>query len=230
MTLERDYFKVKENIRVICEKAGRNPEDIRIVAVSKNFPLPQILELNQYGQVDFGENKINELREKYYNLSFHNKEKDIKWHLVGHLQTNKIKNIIAFINLIHSVDTVRLAEEIDTHSKKINKVIDVLVQVNTSDEAQKYGVAPSDVMNICKQISVFDNIKLKGLMTIAKFTDDKNLIRKSFRLLKELFDNIKQEIQEFEYLSMGMTNDYDIAIEEGSNMLRIGSAIFGERK
>lgn len=228
MTLERDYFKVRENIREVCERVGRNPDEIKIVAVSKTFPLTKILELNKLGQVDFGENQVKELREKYYSISFHDKE-EIRWHLVGHLQSNKVKNIIAFINLIHSVDTVKLAEEIDIHSKKINKTIDVLVQVNTSNELQKYGAAPSDAMNICRQISVFEHIKVRGLMTIAKLTDDKNLIRESFRLLKELFDNIKQEINGFEYLSMGMTNDYDIAIEEGSNMLRIGSAIFGGR-
>ncbi|HQY20915.1 MAG TPA: YggS family pyridoxal phosphate-dependent enzyme [Ignavibacteria bacterium] len=174
------------------------------------------------------ENKIREMRDKYYNISFQYSGK-INWHMVGHLQSNKVKDIIAFIHLIHSVDTFNLAEVIDSTAKRINRKIDILVQVNTSNEEQKYGVLPEEAESLCKQISLLENINVKGLMTIARLTDDRDEIRRSFRTLRELFDKMKSDFSDFKYLSMGMTNDFDIAIEEGSNMLRIGSAIFGER-
>lgn len=228
MKLEKNYSELRENIKAICERVDRNPDEIKIVAVSKTFPITDIMELNEIGHVDFGESKVRELRNKYYNISSQCNGK-INWHLVGHLQSNKVKDVIAFIHLIHSVDSFRLTEVIDVNSKKINRIIDVLVQVNISKEPQKFGVDPSDAKNLCEQISSLQNVKVKGLMAIAKLTKDKEIIRESFRTLKNLYDEMKPEFKDFEYLSMGMTNDYDIAIEEGSNMLRIGSAIFGER-
>lgn len=229
MTLERNYLKLKENINIICERIGKSPDEITIIAVSKTFPVANIMELYRLGQMDFGESKVRELRDKYYNLSFHFNEQ-IKWHLIGHLQTNKVKNVVAFINLIHSVDSFKLAEVIDIYSKKVNRIIDILIQVNTTNEPQKFGIEPSTAEELCKQISVLENVRLKGLMTMAKLTYDKNAIRDNFKILKGLFDDLKSKYMNFEYLSMGMTNDYDIAIEEGSNMLRIGSAIFGHRE
>lgn len=230
MGLEENYRFVKQNIRDVCEKCGRNPDDIRIIAVSKTFPMSNIIELNNLGQTDFGENRIRELRDKYYNISFQYHETlNIKWHMVGHLQSRKVKDLIAFIHLIHSVDSFELAKEIDESSKKINKVTNILVQVNTSGEEQKFGVKPAQTKEICNQFKGLDNIRIKGLMTMAKFTDDKEEIRNSFRTLKNLFDELKTEFTDMEHLSMGMTNDYEIAIEEGATMLRIGSAIFGER-
>jgi len=229
MSIDKNYFSLKENISSICAEAGRNPDEITIVAVSKTFPIQSILELRKLNQLDFGENRVRELRDKYYNISFHNKSR-FNWHFVGHLQSNKVKDIIAYIHLIHSVDNFKLAEEIDSNSKRINKTTDVLVQVNTSGESQKSGVAPKDALNLCRQISFLENVRLKGLMTIARFTDDENILRDNFRTLKNLYDEMKVDFSDFEFLSMGMTNDYKIAIEEGSNMLRIGSAIFGERE
>lgn len=228
MKILSNYSSLKEKIKEVCETVGRDPDDITIVAVSKTFPFTRIIELNSVGHADFGENKIREMRDKYYNISFQYSGK-INWHMVGHLQSNKVKDIIAFIHLIHSVDTFNLAEVIDSTAKRINRKIDILVQVNTSNEEQKYGVSPEEAESLCKQISLLENINVKGLMTIAKLTDDRDEIRRSFRTLKELFDKMKSDFSDFKYLSMGMTNDFDIAIEEGANMLRIGSAIFGER-
>ncbi|HQY52816.1 MAG TPA: YggS family pyridoxal phosphate-dependent enzyme [Ignavibacteria bacterium] len=228
MKILSNFSSLKERIKEVCETAGRDPEEITIVAVSKTFPFTRIIELNSIGHVDFGENKIREMRDKYYNISFQYSGK-INWHMVGHLQSNKVKDIIAFIHLIHSVDTFNLAEVIDSTAKRINRKIDILVQVNTSNEEQKYGVLPEEAESLCKQISLLENINVKGLMTIARLTDDRDEIRRSFRTLRELFDKMKSDFSDFKYLSMGMTNDFDIAIEEGSNMLRIGSAIFGER-
>ncbi|MBK9332497.1 MAG: YggS family pyridoxal phosphate-dependent enzyme [Ignavibacteria bacterium] len=228
MKILSNYSSLKEKIREVCERCGRNPDEITIVAVSKTFPFTRIIELNSAGHLDFGENKIREMRDKYYNISFQYSGK-INWHMVGHLQSNKVKDIIAFIHLIQSVDTYNLAEVIDNTAKKINRKIDILVQVNTSKEEQKFGAAPDETERLCKQISLLENVNVKGLMTIAKMTDDRDEIRSNFRTLKELHDRIKPEFPDFKYLSMGMTDDFDIAIEEGSNMLRIGSAIFGER-
>ncbi|MEO8665809.1 MAG: YggS family pyridoxal phosphate-dependent enzyme [Ignavibacteria bacterium] len=228
MILEKNLELTKLKIKEICQRTGRNPDDITIVAVSKTFPFSHIIELNQIGQMDFGENNVRELRDKYYNISFQYSGK-INWHMVGHLQSNKVKDVIAFIHLIHSIDTFKLAEEIELNAKKINRIIDVLIQVNTSGEEQKFGVASENAVSLCKQISLLENVRVKGLMTIAKLTDDKEEIRKSFKALKNYYDELKPDMKDFEYLSMGMTNDFEIALEEGSNMLRIGSAIFGER-
>ncbi len=227
--LSKNYESVREGITLACQNCARNPHEITIVAISKTFPFSSVIDLNRIGHVDFGENKVKELRDKYYNISFQYSGQ-INWHFVGHLQTNKVKDIVAFIHLIHSVDSFHLAEEIERCAKKIKKSIDVLVQVNTSNESQKYGVAPDLAESLCKQISLLENVKVKGLMTMAKLTEDKDEIRRSFKLAKELYDNIKKDIPDFQHLSMGMSNDYDIAIEEGSNMLRIGTSIFGNRK
>jgi len=226
--LSKNYESVRESIAVACQKCARNPHEITIVAISKTFPFSSVIDLNRLGHVDFGENKVKELRDKYYNISFQYSGK-MNWHFVGHLQTNKVKDIVAFIHLIHSVDSFNLAEEIERCAKKINKKIDVLVQVNSSREPQKYGVEPENAENLCKQISLLENVNVKGLMTMAKLTDDREEIRKNFRETRQIYESLSRELPDLKYLSMGMTQDFDIAIEEGANMLRIGTAIFGER-
>jgi len=223
--LKDNYAKFTDDVKRICKRTGRNIEDIKLVAISKTFPSEQVAELFKAGHIEFGENKVQELRVKCEEL----KDLAIKWHLVGHLQTNKVKYIIDIVYLIQSVDSMKLALEIDAQAKKRNKIIDILVQVNTSNEMQKSGCEIECTENLCKDISMLENIRLKGLMTIGKFTDDEVIIRENFRTLKKLFEELKPEHKEFEYLSMGMTSDYEIALEEGANMLRIGSAIFGYR-
>ncbi len=225
---------VKNRIHDCCVKFGRNPEDITLVAVSKTFPSEAVSEAYSTGHRDYGENKVQELVSKYDALN----EKDIKWHLIGHLQTNKVKYIAKFVHLIHSVDSVKLADKINSEAKKSGRLIDCLIQVNTSHEEQKSGCEIEDTVGIVKEISTMENVKVKGLMTIGKMIFDENNpvevdeVRENFRILKKLFDEIKAAgitNTDMRYLSMGMTSDFEIAIEEGSNMLRIGSAIFGYR-
>jgi len=223
--LIENYSELITDIKEVCSQVGKNYEDIKLVAVSKTFPPEEIAEVRKLGHTEFGENKVQELKSKFDEL----KNENINWHLIGHLQTNKVKYIADFVSLIHSVDSFNLAQEIDKYAKKSNRIINILVQVNTSGEMQKSGIEPEDTKNLCNEISSLENINLQGLMTIGMFTDDENIIRENFRLLKNLFDNLKNNFKDFKYLSMGMTSDYRIAIEEGANILRIGSAIFGKR-
>jgi len=216
---------LKNDISALCRKFGRDESEITLVAVSKTFPVSDILKIHSQGQLDFGENKPQELEEKHKEIT----QKDIRWHLIGHLQTNKVKKIADYVHLIHSVDREKLADEIQRQAEKRNKILDILVQVNTSGEEQKSGIGPASAEKLCRYIAGLDNIRLKGLMTIGKFTDDKKIIRENFQALKKIFDELKTGFKDFKYLSMGMTDDFDIAIEEGSNILRIGSAIFGNR-
>jgi pyridoxal phosphate enzyme (YggS family) len=220
-----NYNELTEDIKRICQNLGRNFEEIKLIAVSKTFPSEQIAYLFKTGHLDFGENRVQELKSKYDEL----KDLPVKWHLIGHLQTNKVKFIVDFVHLIHSVDSLKLADEINRNAKRINRVIDILIQVNTSREEQKSGVEIAETKNLCKEISELENLNLKGLMTIGKLTDDEKIIRDNFKTLKYLYEDLKNIHKGFEYLSMGMTSDYEIALEEGANMLRIGSAIFGNR-
>ncbi len=223
--LSSNYEKLIEAIKIKCDSLKRNFDEIKLVAVSKTFPPEQILEVNKLGHKDFGENKVQELMRKYNELKTYN----INWHLVGHLQTNKVKYIIDYVYLIHSVDSIKLATEINKRAEEIHSVVDILVQVNTSKEEQKSGIEINKTINLCSEIANLKSIKLKGLMTIGKFTNDENIIRENFRTLRNLYEDLKPVHPGFQFLSMGMTSDFEIALEEGSNMLRIGSAIFGER-
>jgi PLP dependent protein len=223
--LKENYSELITDIKSVCTQVGKNYEDVKLVAISKTFPSEEILEVHKFGQLDFGENKVQELKAKYDEL----KSENINWHLVGHLQTNKVKYVVDFVSLIHSVDSFKLALEIDKFAKKTGRIINILVQVNTSDELQKSGAEPADVKNLCKEISSLENIKMQGLMTIGMFTDLEKIIRENFILLRNLYNELKESYDGFKYLSMGMTSDYKIALEEGSNMLRKGSAVFGKR-
>jgi PLP dependent protein len=223
--LKENYSDLKADINKVCTKSGKNYNDIKLVVISKTFPSEEILEVHKLGHMDFGENKVQELKSKYDEL----KSENIKWHLVGHLQTNKVKYIADFVALIHSVDSLKLALEINKYAGKLKKIINILVQVNTSNEPQKSGTEPSDVKTLCKEISLLENVSMQGLMTIGMFTDEEKIIRENFTVLRNLFEELKVNYNSFKYLSMGMTSDYKIAIEEGANMLRIGSAIFGNR-
>jgi PLP dependent protein len=223
--LRDNYEGLIKDIKDTCAQAGRDFSEITLIAVSKTFPAEDIVIVNKSGQIHFGENKVQELRSKFDILGV----ECIKWHLIGHLQTNKVKYISEFVYLIHSVDSLKLAEVIDEQAKKYSRVIDILIQVNTSNEDQKSGIEPGNVRNLCSEISKLENVCMKGLMTIGMFTDDEEIIRDNFKTLKRVYEELRADYPSFEYLSMGMTSDYKIAIEEGANMLRIGSAIFGYR-
>ena len=196
------------------------------VAVSKTKPVDDIEKIYNLGHKEFGENKVQELLEKYNKLP-----KDIKWHMIGHLQTNKIKKVIPIISLIHSVDSLKLLKKINNEAIKINKVISCLLQINISNENNKYRFSIDQIREIFNSeiLKDFKFIRIKGLMGMASFTENKNQIRIEFNNLKKIFDELKIKYPELKIISMGMSGDYKIAIEEGSNMIRIGSKIFGKR-
>lgn len=214
-------------------------QNVTLVAVSKTKPVEDILELYNLGQRDFGENYVQELVEKYEQLP-----KDIRWHFIGHLQSNKVKQIAPFISLIHSVDSEKLLKEINKEAKKNNRVIDCLLQVYIAKEETKFGLNEDELQELMTRIfdtparmvppdgnspDSFNYIHIKGLMGMASFTDDKEVVRKEFRHLKSLFLKLQTTNHELQTVSMGMSADYEIAIEEGSNMVRIGSLLFGKR-
>ncbi|BCJ95027.1 YggS family pyridoxal phosphate enzyme [Anaerocolumna cellulosilytica] len=225
--IKENLTKVQENIQAACIRAGRNRKEVTLIAVSKTNPVSCIEEVLEEGVIEFGENKVQELTEKYRVLP-----KDLNWHLIGHLQTNKVKYIVDKVKLIHSVDSVRLAEAIDKEAAKRNVICDILIEVNIAKEDSKYGIFAEDVYPFLLEISKFKNIRVKGLMTIAPFVENPEKNREHFRNLRQLnidiklknIDNVSMDV-----LSMGMTGDYEVAIEEGATMVRVGTGIFGER-
>jgi PLP dependent protein len=217
--------RLKEGIAAKCAEFERNPQGIRLIAVSKFFGVDAINEANRLGITDFGENKAQELRHKYEILG-----DKVTWHFIGTLQRNKVKYAVRAATYIHSVDSSMLADEINKEAKKLNKVQKILLEVKTSSEETKSGLSDDeDVLKLVRHCSNLPNVELVGLMTMAAFTDDEKIIRKSFTDLRNLKDKINQNGFDLRELSMGMTNDYEMAIEEGATMLRIGSAIFGQR-
>ena len=195
------------------------------VAVSKTKPIKDIEKIYNLGHKDFGENKVQELELKHSSLP-----KDIKWHMIGHLQTNKVKKVVPLVSLIHSVDSLKLLKTINKESKKINKITDCLIQINISNEDSKYGFSEDQLDFLNKNsLNEYQNIRIRGLMGMASFSNDKSKVEKEFDFLKGIFDSKKKKLSDFDILSMGMSNDYEIALKAGSNMIRIGSKIFGSR-
>ncbi len=202
-----------------------------VVAVSKTKPAEDILALYELGQRDFGENYVQEMKEKRDLLPG-----DIRWHFIGHLQTNKVKQIAPFVHLIHGIDTLKLMKETDRQAKKNDRIIDILLQVHIARESTKFGMDETELAEAIDAAPEFQNLRISGLMGMASFTDDQNLVRSEFRFLKSLFDIYAvaaangPQVSSFRILSMGMSDDYKIALEEGANMIRIGSLIFGARE
>lgn len=232
--IEENLKSLRKRIGNICRNTGRDPAEINLVAVSKTFPAEAIASALDYNQLDFGENRVQELMSKHNELA----DRIMNWHLVGHLQTNKVKYIVPFVYLVHSVDSFKLALKIQQEASGIDKTVRCLIQVNTSGEEQKSGCEPRHALKLVKEVSGLPNLKVQGLMTIGKFLNDnsseaeKKTLRENFRQLRELYDEIGSVSDggwEMRFLSMGMTLDLDIALEEGSNMLRVGTAIFGAR-
>lgn len=219
--------QVEKNIDGACEKAGRKREDVTLIAVSKTKPVAMLEEAYAYGCRHFGENKVQELVDKYEVLP-----KDIKWHMIGHLQRNKVKYIVDKVFLIHSVDSLRLAEEISKEALKKQVTVNILIEVNVAQEATKFGAAAEETTELVRNISVLPGISIKGLMTIAPYVENPEENRQYFAKLRQLsvdimrknIDNVSMDI-----LSMGMTGDYQVAVEEGASYVRVGTGIFGER-
>ncbi|MBI3789068.1 MAG: YggS family pyridoxal phosphate-dependent enzyme [Ignavibacteriales bacterium] len=219
---------LKNRIREACFRAGRKPEEVLLLGVTKTFGAEKVREANEAGISDFGENYVQELNEKQAQLL----DKQIRWHFIGHLQSNKVKYIAEYIHLIHSVDNEKLAEEIHKRAEKANRIIDILVEVHTTDEATKFGVLPSQTVELVKRISKYNRVRVQGLMTMGPFSDDPNDSRPSFQQVADLKKQIEREgIEnvEMRHLSMGMTHDFEVGIEEGATIIRIGTAIFGKR-
>lgn len=219
---------IKENIDKLLSNL---PNGVKLVAVSKTHPASAVNEAFNAGQFDFGENKVQEMCSKHEELG----NDKIQWHLIGHLQTNKVKDIADFVEMIHSVDSFRLLKEINKQAKKHNRIINCLLQFHIASEETKFGLDYADAKRILDSIEYkdFKNIRICGVMGMASFTDNKELIKEEFRNLKGIFNNLKEEYfansPDFRELSMGMSSDWKIATEEGSTIIRVGSMIFGQR-
>ena len=226
--LKENLEEVEEKIAKACERAGRAREEVTLIAVSKTKPVEMLQEIYDEGIRDFGENKVQELTEKYEVMP-----KDMKWHMIGHLQRNKVKYIVDKVTLIHSVDSLRLAETISREAEKKGVTVPILIEVNIAGEQTKFGLSSKEeVISLTEQIAALPNLSVKGLMTVAPPSKDPEENRPFFREIRQLsvditnknIDNVSMEI-----LSMGMTNDYTVAIEEGATMVRVGTGIFGAR-
>lgn len=225
--LKERLNEVEARIEAACRRAGRRREEVTLIAVSKTKPKEVLQEAYDLGVRVFGENKVQELTEKYDALP-----EDIHWHMIGHLQTNKVKYIIDKVDLIHSVDSVRLAEAIEKEAAKRERTVNILVEVNVAEEESKFGIRMEEVIPFLEKIAVYSHIHVCGLMTIAPFVENpeenrpifKNLHKLSVDIAHKNIDNVNVNI-----LSMGMTNDYEVAIEEGATMVRVGTGIFGAR-
>lgn len=225
--LKENIKQVRENIYSACLRTGRSDKEVTLIAVSKTKPVSLLEEAYEEGCRHFGENKVQELVEKYEMLP-----KDIKWHMIGHLQTNKVKYIVDKVFLIHSVDSLKLAKEISKEAVKKNVTVSVLIEVNVAEEESKFGVKLEDAEELIRNIAPLPGIRIKGLMTIAPYVEDPEENRQYFALLKQLSVDISKKNIDNVYmnvLSMGMTGDYTVAVEEGASYVRVGTGIFGER-
>ena len=219
--------QVEENIIKSCEKVGRDPKEVTLIAVSKTKPYTAIEEALPSGVLDYGENKVQELTEKYEILP-----KDIRWHMIGHLQRNKVKYLVGKVELIHSVDSLRLANQIETEFAKKNEIANILIEVNMANEESKFGITSETTEQLVREISKLEHVRIKGLMTIAPYTDNPETNREYFRNMKKLSVDIENKNIDngtMSVLSMGMTGDFEVAVEEGATMIRVGTGIFGSR-
>ena len=225
MAVIDNYNRVRERVTAAADSAGRDADSVRIIAVSKTFPPEIMQEALNAGITEFGENKIQEAKNKIPRL-----RGNASFHMIGHLQSNKAKEAVNFFDVIHSIDKYGTAEKVSGEAEKINKIQKILIQVNTSQEDSKSGVDPDDVIQLAEKIRGLKNLELLGLMTMAPFTEDRDIIRSCFRMTADLLNRINKEGgTPLKELSMGMSHDFEIAVEEGATIVRIGGLIFGER-
>lgn len=226
MMIRENLREVEEKISQACIRSGRDRSEVLLIAVSKTKPLEMIEEAAGCNQVDFGENKVQELCTKY------EKFPTLRWHMIGHLQRNKVRQVVGKAFLVHSVDSLRLAETIEAEAAKIGVTAKILLEVNVAEEESKFGLKMEEVIPLAEEISKMEHIHILGLMTIAPFVSDPEENRPIFRKLRQLSVDIKEKNMnnvDMDVLSMGMTNDYEVAVEEGATMVRVGTGIFGER-
>lgn len=229
-SIQDNVKRVYQRIVNACKRVGCDPEDIQIIPVTKTVEPKRISEALQCGFSVVAENRVQEAEEKIKQMG--DKASEFEWHFVGHLQSNKVNNVVRFASMIQSIDRMKIVKKLDKRLKKVEKTMDVLIQVNVSGEESKYGIDPSQAVEFIQQASKYERLNILGLMTIGLFSDDWPKVRRGFRELRELRDKIAAlqiDGVQMQYLSMGMTNDFELAIEEGANMIRLGRAIFGER-
>jgi len=227
MSIKANLEMVNNNIIEACKRSGRNLSDVKLIAVSKTKPIEALREAYTEGCRDFGENKVQEIMDKYEQMP-----EDVRWHMIGHLQTNKVKYIVDKVYMIHSVDSVKLAETISKEAVKKNVTVKILLEVNVAEEESKFGTTLNAAMELYDQVVKLPGIQVCGLMTIAPYTVDSESNRQYFVALKQLFVDIINKNNHNDFmsdLSMGMTGDYEVAIEEGATYVRVGTGIFGER-
>jgi pyridoxal phosphate enzyme (YggS family) len=224
-SIAEQYSIITARVAAACRRAGRSPEEVTIVGVTKTKPAATVRAAAEAGIVDVGENYVQELVAKHDELGG-----IVRWHFIGSLQRNKVRSIIPFVHIIHAVDSERLGVEIDRQAQAVGRRVPVLLQVNTSDEESKHGVRPEEAADLARRLGSLPGIELRGLMTLAAFLDDPEAVRPMFALLRTTRDRLERELGlHLPELSMGMTNDFEVAVEEGSTMVRIGTAIFGAR-
>ncbi|MDE7340574.1 MAG: YggS family pyridoxal phosphate-dependent enzyme [Lachnospiraceae bacterium] len=225
--IRENIERVKENIRIACEKSGRKTEDVALIAVSKTKPVSMLQEAYECGCRDFGENKVQELVEKWEQMP-----KDIRWHMIGHLQRNKVKYIVDKVYMIHSVDSLRLAEEISKEAGKKGVTVSILIEINVAEEETKFGTTCEEAVQLVEEIARLPHLVIKGLMTIAPYVENAEENKQYFEKLRQIYVDINHKNIDNVYmaeLSMGMTGDYETAIAEGATYVRVGTGIFGER-
>lgn len=227
--VEENLITVRQQMELACRTSGRQIEDVTLLLATKTVPLEKLQQAIRAGETLFGENKVQELRDKFPLMQQH---EQLEWHFIGHLQTNKVKDVVKYVTLIHSVDRLKLGQALHHQLMKENKSMDILVQVNTSYEESKFGAAPETAVELVEQLSQFDTLNIKGLMTIGKFNATDEETRRCFRLLKNIQAQIKEKNMpkvNMDILSMGMSTDFKVAIEEGATMIRVGTSVFGQR-
>ena len=225
--IKENIIDVEKQIEDACLRSGRKREEVTLIAVSKTKPLAMIEEAIKEGLTDFGENKVQELTEKIPAVN-----ENVRWHMIGHLQRNKVKYIVDQVCLIHSVDSYRLAEQISIEAKKKGITCEILIEVNIAEEDSKFGVKPEEVEALIREIAVLPHVAVKGLMCVAPYTEIAEENRKYFKQMKQLYVDINEkniDNVDMDKLSMGMTGDFEVAIEEGATLVRVGTGIFGER-
>ena len=226
--LKENLEKEQKNINEACERAGRNTDEVTLIAVSKTKPVEMLQEIYDCGIREFGENKVQEMCEKMEVLP-----KDIHWHMIGHLQTNKVKYIVGKTALIHSVDSLHLAKEIEKQAAKNNVIVPILIEVNIAEEESKFGIHKEETIALVREVAQMEHVHIRGLMTIAPYVENPEDNRPYFKEIRQLSVDIKEENidnVDMDVLSMGMTGDYMVAIEEGATLVRVGTGIFGERQ
>ena len=225
--IEKNLNSIYENIKTNCKKVNREFKDIKLLAVAKNHPPKKIIRALKAGQKTFGENRVQELLDKH-ELFY---DQDIKWHFIGHLQKNKVKYLMKIkqLEMIESIDSIEIAKELNEEAIKNNRLIKVLLQVNIAKDSNKFGFTKENIGDVIKSINKLDNLDIKGLMTITPYETNPEDVRKYYKDMKKLFDKLNEQGYKLEELSMGMSNDYHIAIQEGATIVRVGTAIFGKR-